>query len=195
MSSTDSFGPNTTLVKYPWPQGISGLERVLLSANGGLQRLLAAYFAQQIEAEVVSTHTSYSSSPDGDDKEDGKTLPLTQRRVINLLCNGTVVVTATSTIVVHSREIANLFDKGYFIGQVIRTLQQTPSFNLLDVQVQEIVEPAPFADLDAADSDSGGSGTSTPSRIRQRLWRQYKLCVEGLECNIEELFLDREMFH
>ncbi|KZV85280.1 hypothetical protein EXIGLDRAFT_841582 [Exidia glandulosa HHB12029] len=198
MSSSDSFGPNTTLVKFPWPQEITGLERILLSANGGLQRLLSAYFAQQIEAEVVSTSTYYADAHESASDSE-KTLPMTQRRVINLVCNGTVVCTATSTIVVNSRDVANLFDQGFFIGQVVRTLQQTPKFTLLDVNVKEIEEagvtPAAPAS-DSGDSSDGelSSGASTPSKRKQRLWRRYMLGVDGLECDIEEEFLDREMF-
>ncbi|EJD37716.1 hypothetical protein AURDEDRAFT_25094, partial [Auricularia subglabra TFB-10046 SS5] len=188
MSSTDTFGPNKTNVKFPWPQDITGLERIVLSTNGSLQRLLSAYFAEQIDAEVVSTHTYYSQSED--DKES-KSLPLTQRRIINLICNGTVVCTATSTIVVHSREVADLFDKGFFIGQVIRQLQKTPSFTLLDVNVRDVEE-------DSLGSSALSSALSTPSTSsqgrKQRLWRHYKLGIEGLECDIEELFMDRDMF-
>lgn len=141
----------------------------------------------------MSTYTCYARS-----RDDGgeKTLPMTQRRIINLVCGGNVVCTATSTIVVHSRDVADLFDQGYFIGQVVRTLQQTPKFTLLDVSVREVEEPlaSPPASDSGESADGELSGASTPSRRKQRLWRRYMLGVEGLECNIEEEFLDREMF-
>ncbi|KZV82051.1 hypothetical protein EXIGLDRAFT_844089 [Exidia glandulosa HHB12029] len=195
MASADSFGPNTTLIKFPWPQGITGLERVLLSAHGDLQRILSAYFAHQIDAEVVTAHTCYSHSRDD---EEGKALPLTQRRVVNLLCGTTVVCQATSTIVVSSREVADLFDQGYFIGQVVRKLQQTPAFNLLSVGVKDIDDtpgsPASDSDSELSDSSVSGSTGSSSSSSKQRLWRKYVLRIEGLECNIEEIFVDRDMF-
>lgn len=113
-----------------------------------------------------------------------------------------MVCTATSTITVTSSEVAALFDQGYFIGQVVRKMHQTPAFKLLDVGLKTFEVPpslasGPGSDSDGELSDSSGSGSSTSSSLsptKQRLWRKYVLGIDGLECNIEEVFVDRDMF-
>lgn len=90
---------------------------------------------------------------------------------MRLVCLGRTVCVATSSVVLTSEECAKLFlDEGYAIGQMFRRMMRVPVFALTDV---------------FAGTDEGG---------RRVLSRRYKLDTEGFECDIEEVFPDREMF-
>ncbi|EJD43050.1 hypothetical protein AURDEDRAFT_66901, partial [Auricularia subglabra TFB-10046 SS5] len=149
--------------QFPWPEGVTPIERVLLSANGDLQRLLSAFFAKPIDAQVLSTATSFADS-------GTRALPMTQKRVILLLCDRAVVCKATSTVVAKSDRAVDLLEQGFFLGQVLRTLQQIPNFALRDVRLW------------------------TDESAKRVLARRYTVSVDSLECDIEEEFLDRNMF-
>lgn len=67
---------------------------------------------------------------------------------------------------------AGLFlDDKVAIGQMYRTLGQTPRFTLTKVGVEKNI-----------------SGV-------EHLWRTYTLAVDGFECDIREVFPDRRMFN
>ncbi|KZV93871.1 hypothetical protein EXIGLDRAFT_835381 [Exidia glandulosa HHB12029] len=168
MSSKDAFTPSTTTIEFPWPDGISGIERVFLVANGDLQRLLSAYFARPIDAEVLSTESVFATA-----EGDQRALPMTQKRVINLLCDGTLVCRATSTVLAKSWHAVELLEQGFFLGQILRTLEQIPQFSLTDVRTWTSV-------------DEG--------RTARRLARRYTVTISCLECDIEEEFVDRDLF-
>ncbi|KAH9987518.1 hypothetical protein BJV77DRAFT_964776 [Russula vinacea] len=58
MAIIDSFKANTTSVEFSWPTDLSGLERIMLSAHGDLQRLLSAFFSHSINIKTIYAHTS-----------------------------------------------------------------------------------------------------------------------------------------
>ncbi|KAI9452493.1 hypothetical protein BJY52DRAFT_1153814 [Lactarius psammicola] len=164
MAIIDSFKANTTSVEFPWPVGLTGLERIMLSARGELQRLLSAFFSRTINIKSIYEHTSprtHTASPEE---------PITQRREVHLLCGGKTVCVATSYVTITAPHCERLFlDEKFAIGQMFRKMQTPPQFALLDCGVR--VED---------DKDT--------------LWRRYTLSTEGFVCDIVEVFPDRDMF-
>ncbi|KAF8629089.1 hypothetical protein AX15_003581 [Amanita polypyramis BW_CC] len=193
MGSFDTYSARTTNVGYPWPPEVTGLERVILSAQADLQRSLSAFFARPITVSLVFAHSHTQEAP------NSKLIPLSllnaaaiasaspdtpiiQRRQVNLLCAGKVVCTATSTVRIASPECAHLFlEEKYAIGQVFRRLSKVPAFELLDVGAGTYPRTTETEAISTDDPDD-------------KLWRKYKLAVPEFECEILELFPSREMF-
>jgi len=76
---------------------------------------------------------------------------LTQKRNINLLVDGVVVCHAQSMVVASSPVAIDLLQRGFFLGQTMRTLQQIPDFQLREVRVWN----EKTAGSNAADVDTG----------------------------------------
>ncbi|KAH7100462.1 hypothetical protein BKA62DRAFT_245660 [Auriculariales sp. MPI-PUGE-AT-0066] len=214
MSSNDSFTASTTSFQYAWPESITGIERVLLSANGDLQRVLSAFFAKPIEAEILGTSSNFGHVEtlkandvvdETHSKPDSYSEPasLTQKRSINLLCDGVVVCHAKSVVVASSPKAMELLKQGYFLGQITRILQQIPQFSLKEVNVWTEVEGGSLVDgtspSQTTHSTSAGNITADGSqnhvgRVRLRMSRRYNMQIDGLVCDIHEFFPDRTLF-
>jgi hypothetical protein len=98
--------------------------------------------------------------------------PVTQERQVRLLIGPrrALAVVATSTVRLASPEAARLFlDEQFAIGQLFRALGRSPHFTLRSVDARVV----------------GG---------KRELRRTYTLATEGVECEIEEVFPDRDMF-
>ncbi|KAF8199118.1 hypothetical protein BJ912DRAFT_950967 [Pholiota molesta] len=161
---------------YPWPAEVNGIERIALSAQGDLQRVLSAFFARPIViASCIPTHPPgispvhpepltqitptiiASASPES---------PIVQTRQVHLQCNGKIVCTATST-------------EKYAIGQMFRRLEKVPAFELLSVGLGDVKE--------AEKSGSSSFKIASADRNSSQLWRKYTLVIL-------EVFPAREMF-
>jgi chorismate-pyruvate lyase len=96
--------------------------------------------------------------------------PITQRREVHLLCNGKTVCVARSNVTITAQLCERLFlDEKFAIGQMFRKMQTSPQFALLQC----------------------GSEVEDGKHV---LWRRYTLSMEGFECDITEVFPDRDMF-
>ncbi|KAF8475376.1 hypothetical protein DFH94DRAFT_761105 [Russula ochroleuca] len=164
MAIIDSFKANTTSVEFSWPTDLSGLERIMLSAHGDLQRLLSAFFSHSINIKTIYAHTSPRTHAASSEE------PITQRREVHLLCNEKTACIATSTVTVTTPLVERLFlDEKFAIGQMFRRMQTPPQFALLEC----------------------GSKFEAGKRV---LWRRYTLSTDGFLCDIVEVFPDRDMF-
>ncbi|KAG8837112.1 hypothetical protein FRC20_004050 [Serendipita sp. 405] len=87
-----------------------------------------------------------------------------------------VACVATSVVRITSEQAARHFlDERYAIGQVFRILGRVANFQLLEVTV--------------------GQGNGAIGNLgKEYLRRKYLLKTEGFECEIQEVFPDREMF-
>ncbi|KAL6302059.1 hypothetical protein BKA93DRAFT_751480 [Sparassis latifolia] len=164
---------------FAWPPNITGVERIVLSAHGDLQRLLSAFFSRSINVALIYSHTTVED-PSGVSTSyppslsalphPSPTAPLVQQRQVHLLCGSSVVCVATSTVRVTAAAPAQLFfGQKYAIGQVFRKMGCIPEFELVEAGVDGL----------------GGPGS---------LWRKYKLYTEGFACEILEVFPNRDMF-
>ncbi|KJA25715.1 hypothetical protein HYPSUDRAFT_37154 [Hypholoma sublateritium FD-334 SS-4] len=196
MPSFDSYNAKTTSISYPWPAEVNGVERIALSAQGDLQRVLSAFFARPIVIALVYSNTSRQSSPEASFEPITQVTPaiiagaspetpIVQTRQVHLQCNGRIVCTATSTVRITSPETAHLFlQEKYAIGQMFRRLEKVPAFELLCVGLGAVREGEKRGSFKIADADRGSS----------QLWRKYTLIVPHFECEILEVFPAREMF-
>ncbi|KAL0959586.1 hypothetical protein HGRIS_011296 [Hohenbuehelia grisea] len=164
MLSSDSFSPSTTVVKISCPDGVIGVERIMLAAEGNLQRLLSAFLNRPITIESIWKHNSPREAP------ASPCYPIIQERRVHLVCAGRIACIATSTVTITSPECERLLlGENYAIGQLFRRIGCSPKFSLLDVHITSVGE-------------------------RNELERTYMLDAEGVSCRITEVFPDREMF-
>lgn len=189
MTSFESYNTKTTNISYRWPCGVTGLERIVLSAQGDLQRVLSAFFAHPIVVALVCCQTLYHTSPTSAlaplvlpnpaaIASASQDTPIVQTRKVYLKCAGKIVCTATSRVRITSPECARLFlEEKYAIGQMFRRLEKVPAFDLLATG---------FGPADEPEGNSRG--------VDQELWRKYKLSIPDFECEILEVFPSREMF-
>ncbi|KAJ7252788.1 hypothetical protein B0H12DRAFT_1017888 [Mycena haematopus] len=191
MAPFYTFSPKTTTISFSWPKELTGLERIALSAQGDLQRILSAFFARPIVVALTYSHT-FTKRPD--DTLEPLVLPnptaiasaspespIVQNRQVHLQCGGHIVCTATSAVKISSSRCAQLFlVEKYAIGQMFSKLGATPVFELLDVGIGGQAD-------DMVTVEKGfGAGP--------QLWRKYRLSVPEVECEIVEVFASREMF-
>ncbi|KAF9355775.1 hypothetical protein BGX34_010259 [Mortierella sp. NVP85] len=107
------------------PPGFTGFERILLTANGNLQRLISAYFNMTVSVTILE-----NTQVPLDDKDDPSVIARFQREV-NLLCNNKIVCNAKSQVRIKDQEVHDLVvKKGVGIGQIFRYLDRLPSFEL-----------------------------------------------------------------
>jgi len=196
MPAIDSFDAKSTSVNFSWPPEVTGLERIMLSAQADLQRLLSAFYARTINVDLVYSSTfSDTSSSDIPSKIHSSPIPsllliptaspstpIVQNRQVRLLCASQIVCTATSTVRITSPECAHLFlAEKFAIGQVFRKLGRPPRFVLSEVGV------GPVRGVEKEE-------TSGPMDKEEQLWRKYTVGTEGFECEILEVFPSRDMF-
>ncbi|KAG1860825.1 hypothetical protein F4604DRAFT_1930139 [Suillus subluteus] len=115
MISKDTFNSASTNVELSCiPEDTTGLERIMLAAQGDLQRLMSSFFARPIFIEL-------------------------QSRQVHLVCASRIVCTATSNVTITHPDFERLFlDDKYPIGQTFRKMLRHPQFTLLDAQAQVV---------------------------------------------------------
>ncbi|OBZ75400.1 hypothetical protein A0H81_04590 [Grifola frondosa] len=164
QAARDVYTGTSTSVEIDCPPDVIGVERIMLAAQGDLQRLLSAFFARPITIERIYAHTSehdHAASP---------ARPITQTRQVHLTCAARVVCVATSRVTLGSPAAARLFlDEQFAIGQLFRQLGRAPEFALRSV------------------------GTRVADGLRE-LRRDYVLSTAEVQCEISEVFPDRDMF-
>ncbi|KAF9304563.1 hypothetical protein BGZ74_001224 [Mortierella antarctica] len=107
------------------PEGFSGFERMLLTANGNLQRLISAYFNMTVSVQILE-NTQVELTPD-----EEPTVFARFQREVNLICNKKIVCNAKSQVLVKDQQVYDLVvNKGVGIGQIFRYLDRLPSFEL-----------------------------------------------------------------
>ncbi|KAH8830808.1 hypothetical protein DL96DRAFT_1594392 [Flagelloscypha sp. PMI_526] len=195
MSPFYTFSPNSTSISFPWPASVTGVERVMLSAQGNLQKFLSAFFARPIHVTLVYSHDFSTASTSGqriptqtpDVASASRATPAIQTRQVYLECNDKVVCICTSTVTLSNPHVAGLFlvDK-YPIGQTFSKLGQTANFELLEVGFGEPPQEG-SSQKELTLEDSKPTDNSA-------LWRKYRLFVEDFECEILEVFPSRQMF-
>lgn len=100
------------------PAGFTGLERIVLSANGNLQRLMSAYYNSPVSVEII--------------KNDRVGQTSIFEREVNLTCFGKAFCNAKSTVTIKKEEHLRLvLEEKVGIGQLFFHLRLLPSFVLL----------------------------------------------------------------
>ncbi|RHZ74135.1 hypothetical protein Glove_227g69 [Diversispora epigaea] len=166
----------------------SGLERICLTANGNLQRILSAWFNKPIKIEIIKNipidnidnnddnntindklnnnieRNKYENNENNNNSNNhiNNNSPILKRyeREVALVCENKVVCSAFSDVIVRDDKILNLIEnEGVGLGQLFSYFNKSPSFRLLQV-----------------------------GRNDQIWWRVYNLEIKGVECEIKEVF-------
>ncbi|KAJ2159040.1 hypothetical protein GGF46_003332 [Coemansia sp. RSA 552] len=109
------------------------VQRIMLMANGNLQRVLSAYYNLPVSIEVV-----HSAPMAPQRRKPAKGLPVRYSRDINLVCNRTIVCSAQSTVDLLTDKAADLVvSQGVGIGQLFRYMNVLPTFTLLEARLSD----------------------------------------------------------
>lgn len=136
------------------------MERVALTANGNLQRIMSAFYNSPVR--VVVLHNA---------RDEGTSAPSLHiyRRQVELRCFGRVFCVATSNVEISDRQMmAEVASDEVGLGQLFRHHNLLPNFKLLQTGREE---------RSAAAGADGG------------VWRRYELFASGIRCRIHEQFV------
>ncbi|KAJ1901465.1 hypothetical protein LPJ66_000747 [Kickxella alabastrina] len=110
----------------------SPIQRVMLTANGNLQRILSSYYNMPVSVEVLLNEPDKASCLSGDK------LPIRYNRTINLVCNSIIICSARSTVDLLTHKAANLvIHQGVGIGQLFRYMNVLPTFSLHEAKLSD----------------------------------------------------------
>ncbi|KAL7753213.1 hypothetical protein RI367_000988 [Sorochytrium milnesiophthora] len=156
----------------------SPFERVVLSSNGSLQRILSAYHNRPIHVELVMNDVTdkppafvksvlpsdRDGAKGGGDSGKSAAEPTAIDREVRLLCDGRLLCIARSYLrITNPAYLDLLHTQAVGLGQFFRHVNVLPRFELLE----------------AAKTGSGDE---------QELYRLYTLSCAGVECYIAETF-------
>ncbi|RIA78805.1 hypothetical protein C1645_842285 [Glomus cerebriforme] len=126
------------------PDEFSGLERICLTANGNLQRILSSWFNKTVTVDIiknksvdiktesriktlVATNKKEVSSKNINynqkNNECNNELPILKRfdREVNLICEGKIICNAISDVIIRDHKVVQLIEHdGLGIGQLFR---------------------------------------------------------------------------
>jgi chorismate-pyruvate lyase len=157
------------------------LDRIALTANGNLQRIVASYYDAPVTVQVIQcslrTPTNNKQQQQEEDVWD---------RVVHLCIHDRVIFcVATSVITVHDQQCRNLVASGTVgIGQLFRYLNILPEFHLHGAG--KIIPPNEQSQpqLEYRSSNGNGNGNGGGG-----FWRNYTLSCPQLTCRIHEEFI------
>jgi hypothetical protein len=143
------------------------LERIIITANGNLQRIMSAYYGAPVivnilKCDPIEDITLYKNTKIYNDNTNKNTLLCVYDREVTLLMNDQIFCTAKGLIEIYDKELIDAIEyKKIGIGQIFRYLGALPSFK-----------------LHAAGKKQDGS-----------LWRDYSLYLsDKINCHFVEEF-------
>jgi chorismate-pyruvate lyase len=161
------------------------LDRMALTANGNLQRLVCSYYDSPVSVTLDSQHRS---SPAETRPPASAGTSHVWHRVVRLSVFQRTFCTATSVITVHDPACQALVESGRVgLGQLFRYLDLLPEFTLLGAGT--------FPTPASSPGERNGPGTTKRTNNFQggggNFWREYRLDCSELSCSIREEFCPR----
>ena len=210
----------TSITLGDFGASFSPLERILITANGNLQRIVSSFYASPVEVRVVynteirkglftrQVRIVLLPSGDGTGRDaaaaDGDATPW-------CFCTATSRITVTSV-----RMLEALASKRVGIGQLFRHFASLPTFSLFAVArgvqsaaevkaalwsadggggADDIVHPAATDGIAPGGvHGSGRDGGDENQGVGSPFWRLYQLSSDGISCLIHEQF-DSNVLH
>jgi hypothetical protein len=166
------------------------LDRMALTANGNLQRLVCSYYDSPVSVTLDSQHRSdppTMMTPVG----NAGSVSQVWHRVVHLSVFQKTFCTATSVITVHDPACQALVESGRVgLGQLFRYLDLLPEFTLLGAG------KFPAATTASPSGEREEKGTTTRGKVHLQsgggnFWREYRLDCNELSCSIREEFCTR----
>lgn len=158
MANSFYFSQTASDITVRLPDQFSPLERIILTTNGNLQRLISAYYNATVSVEILQNNKRENTN--------------VFERVVLLKCLDQVFCKATSVVEIgNSSKALSLLESGVGLGQLFSLIQMLPEFELIDVS------------LDSTNCVCKRCGDSC--RAFSRL---YKLKSDALTCTIKEEF-------
>ena len=178
MAPTSSTGlQTTTTTKISDLLSFSPLERILLTANGNLQRIVSSYHAKPVQVKVM-----YNKETD---------FPGIFHRQVTLHLNQSEIpfCCATSKVTVKNEEMLRAIASNEIgIGQLFRRFDTLPIFTLLAVRRGECTNPK---ELVSQETELPPLTETDRLEVNGPFWRLYRLeAAAGIECVIHEQFQD-----
>ncbi|OMJ25111.1 hypothetical protein AYI69_g4401 [Smittium culicis] len=134
----DIFLPTSTFCLLP-KEFTNPIQRIFLSANGNLQRLLSSYYNSKVDVEIVynktiKNHTVQEHQKDTENYKEQVYL-LSFERKVNLICKNKKVVVAKSKIHLLTQKAVNLITEknvgiSQFFSLILQSSYQDPTPNL-----------------------------------------------------------------
>ncbi|KAJ3227286.1 hypothetical protein HK099_002650 [Clydaea vesicula] len=120
---------NSREISISLPKGFTPLERILLTANGNVQRIISSYYNSPVTVEIISNQLKNSSNTDSVNVYE---------REVNLHCMNNICCNAVSTIKVSNEDYIDLIENQKVgVGQLFRYCNLLPEFVLLNVGKNE----------------------------------------------------------
>jgi hypothetical protein len=115
----------------PEGESYTPLERIVLTANGNLQRIISAFYNQPVTVNILKNQRQRRQHKEGGEKVG----VVKYEREVELSCFGVVFCRAVSWVELSERKVVSLVEEqGVGIGQLFRLLHLLPEFNLLQVR-------------------------------------------------------------
>jgi len=153
------------------------LQRVALTANGNLQRIVSAFHDLPVSVDCRKNERSASG---------------VYERIVDLVISGVIFARCWSTVTVTRADLVRAIEEdGVAIGQLFRQMAVLPRFELFAAGK---LDPGDSHSLpEGSDKSSGAdmqSGTATPDAFINaqvsKFWRRYTLQGDGVHCAILE---------
>lgn len=172
----------------------SPMERVVLTANGNLQRILSAYYGAPISVIIKKCEATAAMQPMELPSAAAGDVSCFDREV-DLVMGGQVVCNAVGKIQLHGEDCLDAVREGQVgVGQLFRYLGVLPKFCLLQAgrgcpplkQMSEIdVADPPLQQEQSVDAIEKASADTQDVMC---LWREYELSCPQLTCTFLETF-------
>eukprot|EP00752_Nemacystus_decipiens_P004105 g3755.t1 len=149
------------------------MERVVLTANGNLQRVISSYYDSPVTVDITYCR---------------EVQPSVYEREVEISVFGRVFCIAKSLVVLHNPVCAEAVKNGSVgIGQLFRSLDILPNFELLNAGHR--TRPSLTFERTGSEGDSGMGGEEGKRKATEGgLWRVYDLRSRHVSCRIHEEF-------
>lgn len=139
------------------------LQRVVLTANGNLQRIVSSYY--NAEVLVVVRHNRRVAHGQ-------------YHRQVDIKVFDTVICRATTKVNIDRDDLIKALEDGVALGQLFREFDLLPTF--------ELRAAGRVAPREGGPTDPTAANADEFDALPSRFWRDYTLAADGFECLIHE---------
>lgn len=171
------------------------LDRLALTANGNLQRLVASYYDAPVTVVVESCVLRKNANTNNNSSTTANAPPFTWDRTVHLQVHNQTFCTARSVIFVHDAQCQSLVATGAVgLGQLFRYLDILPHFVLHNAGKSDPTPSSTSVSIADESNKSQNFANSPDSSYFSGpggggFWRYYTLQCNAVTCRIHETFV------